>query len=59
MAGKRRGHVHNAPSNDETMFPSQDPKPKRIYQLWPGNNVCPFFLQATDDALYWKLSLVD
>ncbi|XP_013635138.1 PREDICTED: probable protein S-acyltransferase 2 isoform X1 [Brassica oleracea var. oleracea] len=38
MAGKRRGHVHNAPSNDETMFPSQDPKPKRIYQLWPGNN---------------------
>ncbi|KAG2290731.1 hypothetical protein Bca52824_050335 [Brassica carinata] len=38
MAGKKRGHVHNAPSNDETMFPSQDPKPKRIYQLWPGNN---------------------
>ncbi|KAH0930647.1 hypothetical protein HID58_016374 [Brassica napus] len=38
MAGKKRGHVHNAPSNDETMFPSQDSKPKRIYQLWPGNN---------------------
>ncbi|KAJ0259416.1 Palmitoyltransferase [Hirschfeldia incana] len=36
--GKKRGHVHNAPSNDDTMISSQDPKPKRIYQLWPGNN---------------------
>ncbi|KAJ4904017.1 putative protein S-acyltransferase 2 [Raphanus sativus] len=39
MAKKQSGHVHNAPSHDDMiMFSSQDPKPKRIYQLWPGNN---------------------
>ena len=38
MAKKKSGHVHNAPSHEDTMFPSKDPKPKRIYQLWPGNN---------------------
>ncbi|KAF8063125.1 hypothetical protein N665_1184s0013 [Sinapis alba] len=37
MTKKKSRHVHNAPSHDETMF-SQDTKPKRVYQLWPGNN---------------------
>ncbi|XP_010517579.1 PREDICTED: probable protein S-acyltransferase 2 [Camelina sativa] len=37
MGRKKSCHVHSAPSDDETMF-SQDRKPKRIYQLWPGNN---------------------
>ncbi|AEC09910.1 putative protein S-acyltransferase 2 [Arabidopsis thaliana] len=37
MGRKKSCHVHNAPSDDDIMF-SQDHKPKRIYQLWPGNN---------------------
>ncbi|ESQ52817.1 hypothetical protein EUTSA_v10016704mg [Eutrema salsugineum] len=37
MGRKKSGHVHSAPSDDDTMF-SHDSKPKRIYQLWPGNN---------------------
>ncbi|CAH8265508.1 unnamed protein product [Arabidopsis lyrata] len=37
MGRKKSCHVHSAPSDDDTMF-SQDHKPKRIYQLWPGNN---------------------
>lgn len=43
MGRKKSCHVHSAPSDDETMF-SHDHKPKRIYQLWPGNNVSLFFL---------------
>lgn len=41
MGRKKSCHVHSAPSDDDTMF-SQDHKPKRIYQLWPGNNVSLF-----------------
>ncbi|CAH8364156.1 unnamed protein product [Eruca vesicaria subsp. sativa] len=37
MGRKKSSHVHNAPCDDETMY-SQESKPKRIYQLWPGNN---------------------
>ncbi|WZZ55626.1 hypothetical protein YC2023_055733 [Brassica napus] len=37
-------------SNDDTMISSQDPKPKRIYQLWPGNNDFTFlFLTSSRD----------
>ncbi|KFK42318.1 hypothetical protein AALP_AA2G240500 [Arabis alpina] len=34
---KKSCHVHSASSDDETMF-AKDHKPKKIYQLWPGNN---------------------
>lgn len=64
MGRKKSSHVHNAPSDDDNNMYSKDSKPKRIYQLWPGNNVgLPFpftlmkifscFLQATVHALYW------
>ncbi|CAA7028791.1 unnamed protein product [Microthlaspi erraticum] len=35
---KKSCHVHSAPSDDDDTVYSHDPKPKRIYQLWPGNN---------------------
>ncbi|XP_006296259.2 probable protein S-acyltransferase 2 [Capsella rubella] len=38
MGRKKSCHVHSAPSDDETMFSHDHHKPKRIYQLWPGNN---------------------
>ena len=37
MGRKKSSHVHSAPCDDDTMY-SQESKPKRIYQLWPGNN---------------------
>ncbi|KAH0881994.1 hypothetical protein HID58_058090 [Brassica napus] len=39
MGRKKSSHVHSAPSDDDdnNMY-SKDSKPKRIYQLWPGNN---------------------
>ncbi|KAL0769707.1 hypothetical protein Bca101_034857 [Brassica carinata] len=39
MGRKKSSHVHSAPSDDDdnNMY-SKDSKPKRIYQLWRGNN---------------------
>ncbi|CAH2058577.1 unnamed protein product [Thlaspi arvense] len=31
-------HVHSAPSDDDVTMFSHVPKPKRVYQIWPGNN---------------------
>ncbi|KAG2290610.1 hypothetical protein Bca52824_050214 [Brassica carinata] len=38
MGRKKSSHVHSAPCDDDDTMYSRESKPKRIYQLWPGNN---------------------